>query len=149
MKTFYIENCFYHTPKQIYNSLKKVRKIGEPIRENTREDILYGFGDDGELTATVGNGHPQKITFDYVQTTMGERSYFICEGCKKRRHKLFLLPEGSIFRCAECHGIKRQVFNTASQHGKLFDKTRKILKLIRKQEEMTSRIWYRDSYTKR
>lgn len=145
------ENCFCLTPKRVHDSLNRIRKIGDNS-DPRRADIYYEYDEiDGRyfIIATVGENITQRIVIETLETSFGEREYFRCEGCDSRCHKLFLLPGGYIFRCKSCHGIKYQSFNTSSRHGKLFDRTKKVLRLVNEQAGMTSRIWYRDNYTKR
>ena len=148
----YIENCFVLTPKRVDDTLNRIgRRIGDN-RDIQRADIRYDYeeiDDTDYLIVTIEGNEPQKILTETIETDFGEREYFRCSKCDSRCHKLFLLPEGHIFLCRKCHGIKYQTFNTTSKHGKLFFKTKKILKLVNERADMTSRIWYRDSYTKR
>ena len=153
MKTrTYIENCFCLTPKHIDDCLSRIgRKIGDN-RDTKRADIHYDYDKIGEQyykVVTIDGFEPQKILTEVIETSFGDRQYFHCNSCNARCHKLFLLPDGHIFACFKCQKLKRQIFNTSSKHGKLYDMTKKVIKLINEQETMTSRIWYRDAYTKR
>lgn len=152
MERHFIENCFFITPKKVDFSLNRIgRKIGDN-RDPQRADIQYEYDQIGEeyfiITIVEGNA-PQRIALDILEGTFFERQYFKCNKCNSRCHKLYLLPGGHIFQCFKCHKIKRQTFNTSSKHGKLFERTRKIIKLINEEANMTSRIWYTDNYTKR
>lgn len=152
MQSPYIENCFSLTPKRIDDCLNRIgRKIGDNT-DPERPDLKYEYDQKGEQyykTVTVGGNEPQKIALETVETSFGEREYFLCNGCNSRCNKLFLLPGGHILRCMKCHKIKRQSFNPSSKQGELFIRAKKILKLIDERANMTSRIWYRSTYTKR
>ncbi|MFA6273637.1 MAG: hypothetical protein WC662_00570 [Candidatus Paceibacterota bacterium] len=151
MQKIYIENCFCLTVRRIDKSLSRIRKIGD-TSDFERFDIRYDFDpiDEGSaISVTVDGYEPQRIDFDPFETTWGERNYFKCPACETRCTKLFLLPKGHVFRCKKCHNIKYQIFNPNSAQGQLFIRTKKILKLINVQENMTSRIWYKSVYTKR
>ncbi|MDO8659598.1 MAG: hypothetical protein Q7K54_03265 [Candidatus Parcubacteria bacterium] len=152
MEKHFIENCFFITPKKVDYSLNRIgRKIGDNS-DPRRADIQYEYDEIDEqyfIIAIVDGNAPQRIAFETIETSIGERQYFKCNKCDSRCHKLYLLPAGHIFSCFKCHKIKRQTFNTSSKHGKLFDMTRKVVKLINQQENMTSRIWYKDAHTKR
>ncbi len=149
----YIENCFCLTAKRTDDSWFRPRKIGDNIiRDYERHDINYQYekiGDDYYLNVVVGENTPQKILTETLETYFGDRTYFHCNKCDCRCHKLFLLPDGHIFLCKNCHGIKYQNFNPHSKQGQVLIRAKKILKLIYQQERMTSRIWYRSVYTKR
>ena len=151
MQGTYIENCFCLTPKRVDLSLTRPRKIGDNT-DVQRADIRYEYDQVGEQyykVVTVGGNEPQRILTETLETDFGEREYFICNKCDSRRHKLFLLPEGHIFRCKKCHGIRSQKFNVSSRHGRLFDRTRRVIRLINEQATMSPRIFYRSAYTKR
>ena len=148
----YIENCFCITPKRIERSLTRIgRKIGDKS-DFERADITYEYeeiNDQYFVLATVAGGVAQKIPIQTLETSFGERDYFDCEGCNARCYKLFLIPGGITFRCKKCHGIRYQKFNTSSRHGRLFDRTRKVIKLVNERTEMSPRIFYKSTYTKR
>ncbi len=151
MQREFIENCFFITPKRVDNSLDRPRKIGDNT-DYKRADIRYEYDEIDEqyfIIAIVDGNAPQRIPLEIIETSFIERQYFKCNKCDSRCHKLYLLPAGHVFSCFKCHKIKRKTFNTSSKHGKLFDTTRRIIKLINQQENMTSRWWYRDAYTKR
>ena len=153
MQREFIENCFFITPKRVDDTLTRIgKKIGDD-RDLQRPDICYDYDQIGEeyfIIAIVDGNAPQRIALETTaETYFGERQYFICNKCDSRRHKLYLLPGGHVFSCFKCHKIKYRTFNTSSKHGKLFDMTRKVVKLINQQENMTSRIWYKDAHTKR
>ena len=148
----YIENCFCLTPKRVDGTLNRIGRMIGDNRDIQRADIRYEYSQIDEryfILVTIDGNEPQKIVLEVIETSFGERQYFQCEGCQSRCHKLFLLPGGHIFRCKKCHKIRYQTFNSSSKHGKLFERTKKALKLINEQADMTSRIWYRDAYTKR
>ena len=134
---------------------KSFSRFGRKIGDNSdfeRADIRYDFKEgeeDSFVLVTVAGYEQQKILFDPFETSFGERNYFKCPGCSTRCHKLFLLPKGHILRCKKCHKIKYQIFNPSSAQGQLFIRTKKILKLINIQANMTPRIWYKSVYTKR
>jgi len=147
-----VENCFFITPKRVNQSLDRIgRKIGD-YSDYKRADICYKYDKEGEeyfIIVTVGENSPQKIATETIGTPFGEKEYFRCENCDSRCSKLFLLPMGHTFCCRKCHMLRYQNFNTSSEHGKLFDMSRKVIKLMNQQENMTSRRWYRNAYTKR
>ena len=87
--------------------------------------------------------------FDPFETAWGQRNYFKCEGCGTRHTKLYLKPGGHIFRCKECFFLRYETFNPLSAQGRFLKHVKKVLKLVQRQENMTSRIWYRDIYTAR
>ncbi len=153
MQRPFIENCFCLTPKRVDESLNR---IGRRIGDNTdfeRKDIRYDYeevNDEYSILATVAGNEPQRVRLETIETWFGERQYFLCEGCNARRHKLFLLPGGHIFRCFKCHKVIRyQKFNTSSRHGRMFDRTRRIVKLVNERAEMSPRIFYKSAYTRR
>ena len=147
----YIENCFCLTPKRVDLSLTRPRKIGDNT-DFERKDIRYDYDEvDGKyfILVNVGNNEQQRIALETLETLFGERQYFHCEGCDTRHHKLFLKPDGKIFRCRACLGIRYQKFNTSSRHGRLFDRTRRVIRLVNEQATMSPRIFYRSAYTRR
>lgn len=148
----YIENCFCLTPKRVDESLNRIgRKIGDKS-DFQRADITYDYkeiNDNYSILVTVAGNEPQRVGLETIETWFGERQYFRCEGCNSRRHKLFLLPGGHIFRCKGCYKIRYQKFNTSSKHGRMFDRTRKIVKLVNERAEMSPRIFYKNAYTRR
>lgn len=150
MQKHFVENCFCLTPKRVNESLNRIRKIGDNT-DYQRADIRYEYDQIDEkyfILVTIAGNEPQRIALETLETSFGEREFFLCDSCNSRCHKLFLLPDGKIFRCRKCQKIKYQSFNVSSRHGKLFDKTRKVIKLIKERENIP-RIWYRDTYTKR
>lgn len=152
MKETYIENCFCLTPKRVDQSLNRFgRRIGDNS-DLERKDIKYNYKQIGEnyfIDVNVVGHQKQRILTETISNSFGWRDYFHCDRCDSRCNKLFLLPGGHIFRCKDCHGIKYQNFSSTSKQGKIFTRARKILKLVNKQANMTSRIWYRSAYTKR
>lgn len=151
MQQYFIDECFVLTNKRVDKSLGRIRKIDDS-RDFERSDIKYDFdkaGDDSFLLVTIDDYEQQRITIDPFETSFGERNYFKCPKCDARCCKLFLLPKGHIFLCKSCHNLKYEAFNSSSAQGQLFLRTKKILKLIKVQEDMTPRIWYKSKYTKR
>ena len=142
----YIENCFFITPKIVEISLNRPRKISDKS-DYRRFDVTYTY-EENALLVTVDDNLPQKILLEEIETAFyAPKKYFLCPGCDCRVQKLYLLPEGTELKCRVCHGIKYQTFNTSSKHGRLFDRTKKIIKLTNDRANMT-RIWYNDTYTK-
>ena len=150
MSKIYIENCFCLSEHRVNKSLERYRKIGDNT-DIVRKDICYGYKGDieGELSLSVTvEGHlPQVIKLDPFTTPYGQRNYYNCPDCGKRRTKLYLKPGGHLFSCKDCHSLKYEYFNPLSKHGQFLKQVKKVLKLVKRQEEMTSRIWYRDVYT--
>lgn len=149
MNKFYIDQCFCLTNKRIIKSLERIKKIGDNT-DFERNDIRYVCDEvnDDFVIVKVGE-YEQRILVDAFKTTYGERNYFRCNECNARCYKLYLLPKGHTFLCKSCHNLKYETFNPSSTQGKLFLRTKKILKLIKVQEDMTPRIWYKSRYTKR
>jgi hypothetical protein len=151
MQQYFIDECFCLTNKRIDKSFNRIRKIGDN-RDFERSDIRYDFSEVGEedfVLVTVEGYEQQRIVVDPFESYYGERNYFLCPKCGTRCSKLFLLPGGHIFLCKSCHNLKYETFNPSSAQGQLFLRTKKILKLIKVQENMTPRIWYKSQYTKR
>lgn len=151
MTKIYIENCFCLTFKRVEQSLSRIRKIGDNT-DFQRADIRYEEDEiNGNyfINVTVARHKPEKIALDPLDTTFGEKNYIICEGCGKRYLKLYLLPNGHTFRCRKCHNLKYENFNPSSPQGRFLKHIKKILKLVEKQANMTSRIWYKSVYTER
>ncbi|MDO8496246.1 MAG: hypothetical protein Q7S43_02215 [bacterium] len=148
----FIENCFCLTPKRVDDTLNRIgRKIGDD-KDIQRADIRYEYDQVGEQyykVVIVDGNEPQRILTETLETDFGEREYFRCNKCDSRCHKLFLLPGGHIFLCKKCHGVKYQKFNTSSRHGRLFDRTRKVIRLVNEQATMSPRIFYKSAYTRR
>jgi hypothetical protein len=152
MTKIYIENCFCLTEKRVEQSLERIRKIGDDT-DIERKDIHYGYeGDIMEklsLLVTVDGYLPQSIVVDPFTTPFGQRNYYNCPNCGKRHTKLYLKPGGHLFACASCFSLKYERFNPRSAQGQFLNHISKVLKLIKRQEEMTSRIWYKNIYTKK
>jgi hypothetical protein len=151
MQQYFIDECFVLTNKRVDKSLGRIRKIGDNT-DLDRTDIRYDFveGDEDSFVLVTVAGYPQqRIAIDPFESYFGERNYFKCPGCDARCCKLFLLPRGHIFLCKSCHKLKYETFNPSSVQGRLFLRTKKILKLIKVQEDMTPRIFYKSKYTKR
>lgn len=152
MKKIFIENCFCLTDKRVGKSLSMLITSIDHNNDFERPDILYDYNDSNIvpiLTVTVGKNIPEVINYDPFETTYGQRNYFICNGCGTRHTKLYLKPHGHIFRCKDCFALKYETFNPSSAQGRFLKQVKKVLKLVQRQAEMTSRIWYRDVYTKR
>jgi len=152
MTKTYIESCFFLTPKRAEQSLNRIRKIGDNT-DYQRKDIRYNYKEENDkvfLFVTVGSNAPQKILLEQTEPSdYFLRDYFRCE-CGCRVTKLYLLPDGSCFKCKKCHNLKYQVqsFNKSSKHGKIFLETSRILKLMNERENI-DRIFYNSAYTKR
>lgn len=148
----FIENCHCLNIGRVRASLNRIgRKIGDNT-DTERKDIRYEFKHVGELTlllVTLGGHEPQEIVLDPFETQYGERNYLRCPGCGTKRCKLYLKPEGHVFKCVKCHDLKYESFNPRSKQGQFLGHVKKVLKLVNKQATMTSRIWYRSVYTER
>jgi hypothetical protein len=152
MSKIYIENCFCLTEKRVDKSLERYRRASDNT-DIERKDIRYSYeGDIMEkltLIVTVEGYSPQSIVVDPFMTPFGQRNYYNCPNCGKRHTKLYLKPGGHLFACASCYNLKYERFNPRSAQGRFLNHVQKVLELVKRQEEMTSRIWYRDVYTKK
>ncbi len=152
MTKIYIEGCFCLTDRRVEQSLCRVRKIGDNT-DIERKDIRYSYDKNEEvvtyLLVSIEGHEPQKVRISPFETTYGERNYYMCDKCETKHTKLYLKPGGYTFLCKDCHGISYETFNPNSAQGRFLKHVKKVLKLVQKQTEMTSRIWYKEIYTER
>ncbi len=121
MSEIYVEDCFFLTYTIVDRNFTRIRKIGSPI-DLRRTDINYWHDTEGDewcLYIAVQNSEPQRVVLEEFETMYFYRVYFLCPGCEKRVHKLYLLPNGKEIRCRTCHRLRYRLttFNRNTVHG--------------------------------
>jgi hypothetical protein len=148
---YLVEDCFVLTPRDVGKRPDRLRRIGVNILE-TRKDINYWFDDINEPTRlfiSVDGHEPQEFVWELVDLTFGIREYFYCS-CGHRATKLYLPPNGTEFKCRECHKLKYELtlLNRKSVAGGAIYRINRLHKLANDRAAM-SRIFYNGEYTKR
>src|SRR3989338_4236283 len=122
MDEIYVEDCFFLTQKIVDRNFSRIRKMGSPI-DLRRTDVNYWHekeGSDWCLYIAVQNSEPQRVVLEEFETMYFYRVYFLCPGCSKRVHKLFLPPNSKAFFCRSCHHLRYRLttFNRTTAHGR-------------------------------
>ena len=138
----FVEDCFSITPTYKVD-FDRMRKIGIHIE--------YHMEAEDHILVTVGsNNEPQRIDTEDVESTSTSRRYFHCPGCDKLVYKLYLLPNGTEFKCRKCHSLKYTLsaLNKKTPHGKMLYSMNRMDKLSKQRESMGT-ILYKGNYTKK
>lgn len=138
----YIEDAITLTPKNL---------LRDDVSGNTQFNYwLEDEWDPSVWMVSVNNHEPQRLVIEFEAITYGERGYFKCPTCDHRGSKLYLPPNGSEFKCKECHKMvyRLQTFNKNSIAGKTLYKMNRMQKLADKRASM-GRILYNGLYTKK
>lgn len=101
------------------------------------------------LMIVCGDNEPQRISLTTSYPPFGgTRYYFECPDCVRRCDKLYLSPYGQGFKCHKHFIYEANTINRQSVHGQYVYQQSRLIKLINHRTDI-SRIWYRDTYTKR
>lgn len=147
---FLVEESLSITPKDIIRDLDW--KNSDNLAIKGRSDISFWLeapGDVNSVVLSVGGAEPQKINFEWIGITYGERTYFQC-ACGLRSSKLYLPRNGTEFKCRKCHHLQYflTTFNKNSVAGREFYKMSRIQKLAESRASM-GRILYNGKFSER
>lgn len=152
METKYlVEECFALTPRDVGWRIDRPRKLGMNILKH-RPEISYWFDNMSNpawLFVSIDSHEPQKLAWETVEITFGEKDFFYCS-CGYRAMKLYLLPRGNEFKCRKCHNLRYEltVLNRKSVAGRVIHRANRIQKLADSRMAM-GRIFYNGQYTKK
>jgi len=146
-----VENCYFITPKDVGSNFEQIQK-NESSKLEGRNGINYWFDNISQqdwLFVSVDGHEPQKLKWEVVEITYGQKQFFFCE-CGRRCMKLYLLPGGDEFKCRECHNLRYALttFNKNSPAGHKIYQMNRIQKLSEGRANM-ARIFYNGKFSKR
>lgn len=148
---YLVEDCLTISPGDVSRRFDHMRKMGVSILDG-HSNVSYWFDDISRpafLFVSVDGKEPQKLAWEEIDITFGERNYFYCP-CGYRATKLYLPPNGTEFLCRKCHNLRYEltVVNRKSIAGGVIYRMSRLRKLANNRASM-SRIFYNGNYTKR
>ena len=148
-----MEDCFVISPKDALMGTRLDKAIGK--KNNSKESLGVNLwfeedpSDPNIIHASINGHESQKLALEWLYMTYGEVAYFNCN-CGHRVARMYLVPNGSEFRCRICHKLKYRSSSTnpKSIAGMALHNFSRINKIMETRENM-SRIFYNGQYTKR
>ena len=157
MRTF-VESCFQLSTCLLKKDLRLAREHKAGVdgffnisygNIGSAADYYIEYGGEYDYLVINYDAEPQRIRLAESELRYGPRSWFLCD-CNRRVSKLYLPPNGKLFKCRNCHDLAYELttFNRKSKMGQLAYRTNRMIKLSNTRQQMRS-IFYNGKFNQR